>query len=46
VIHASPGQRQSIEQALHQWKFKPYRSDGRAVEIETGLTFRFSPAGN
>jgi hypothetical protein len=41
VIHASDGQRRSIEEALRQWKFKPPRIDGRAVEIETGLIFRF-----
>lgn len=46
VIHASPEQRRNIEEALRQWKFRPYRSNGRAVEIETGVVFRFSPAGN
>src|SRR5215471_2014802 len=41
VIHSSDEQRKSIEDALHQWKFKPPRVNGRAVEIETGLTFKF-----
>jgi hypothetical protein len=41
VIHASASQRKSIEDALRQWKFKPPRVNGRAVEIETGLTFKF-----
>jgi hypothetical protein len=44
VIHATDEQRKSIEDALHQWKFKPYRLNGRAVEIETGLVFRFAVA--
>jgi hypothetical protein len=44
VIHASAEQRQSIEEALRQWKFKPYEVNGRTVEIETGLVFRFVPA--
>jgi hypothetical protein len=44
VIHASAAQRRNIEEALRQWKFKPYRLDGRAVEIETGLAFRFTSA--
>jgi hypothetical protein len=44
VIRATPEQRKSIEDALHQWKFKPYRLNGRAVEIESGLMFRFTVA--
>lgn len=46
VIRATDEQRKSIEDALLQWKFKPYRLDGRAVEIETGLVFRFTVAQN
>jgi TonB family protein len=42
VIHASDEQRRSVEDALRQWKFKPPRVDGRAVEIETGLLFHFT----
>jgi Gram-negative bacterial TonB protein C-terminal len=41
VIRSSDEQRKSIEDALHQWKFKPPKVNGRAVEMETGLTFRF-----
>jgi hypothetical protein len=41
VIHSSDEQRKSIEDALRQWKFKPPRVNGRAVEMETGLTFKF-----
>ena len=44
VIRATAEQRKSIEDALRQWKFKPYKKNGRAVEIETGLVFRFTPA--
>jgi hypothetical protein len=44
VIRATAEQRKSIEDALRQWRFKPYRMNGRAVEIETGLVFRFTLA--
>jgi hypothetical protein len=43
VIRATSDQRASIENALYQWRFKPYANNGRAVEVETGLLFRFSP---
>jgi Gram-negative bacterial TonB protein C-terminal len=46
VIRATDEQRKSIEEALRQWKFNPYRLNGRAVEIETGLAFRFTVAQN
>jgi hypothetical protein len=42
VIRATAGQRASIENALYQWKFKPYVMDGRSVEVETGLLYRFT----
>ena len=42
VIHATAEQHKSIEEALRQWKVKPYRLNGRPVEIETGLVFRFT----
>jgi hypothetical protein len=45
VINARPAQRRNIEDALRQWKFKPYRLNERAAEIETGLVFKFSAAG-
>jgi TonB family protein len=41
VIRSSEAQRKSIEDAVRQWKFKPPRVNGRAVEMETGLTFKF-----
>jgi hypothetical protein len=44
VIRATAEQRKSIEEALRQWKFKPYELNGRPVDIETGLVFRFTVA--
>jgi hypothetical protein len=41
AIRAGVEQRLSIEEALRQWKFKPYQLNGRTVEIETGLVFQF-----
>jgi Gram-negative bacterial TonB protein C-terminal len=46
VIHGSPQQRRNIQEALFQWKFKPPRINGEAVEVETGLLFRFTVAQN
>jgi hypothetical protein len=46
VIHAGPEQRKSIEEVLRQWKFRPYHRNGHAVDVETGLVFRFTPAGS
>jgi hypothetical protein len=45
VIRADPAQRLSIMDALAQWEFQPYRTDGRTAPVETGLTFEFKPAG-
>jgi hypothetical protein len=42
VIYGSPKQRRNVEEALRQWKFKPPRVNGESVEVETGLTFRFT----
>ena len=44
VIRASAPQRRNIEEALRQWKFRSYVKQGRAVEVETGMTFNFKPA--
>jgi hypothetical protein len=38
-LSAFPDQAKAITDALGQWKFKPYRRDGHAVEVETGLMF-------
>ena len=43
VLRASAAQRTSIEAALAQWRFKPYRPQGEAQQVETGLVFRFGP---
>jgi hypothetical protein len=45
VIRATAEQRKSIEQALAQWQFRPYETQGRAVEIETGLIFQSKQMG-
>lgn len=42
VIRATAEQRQSIENAVRQWRFKPLVVNGRGVEVETGLSFRFT----
>jgi hypothetical protein len=38
-ISAFPGQAKAITDALLQWRFKPYLSSGRPVEVETGILF-------
>lgn len=45
VIHATGAQRDAIENALGQWKFKPHERGGNATEIETGLLIEFTPTG-
>jgi hypothetical protein len=46
VIRASGAQRNAIENALGQWKFKPPEIGGNATEIETGLLIEFTPTGS
>jgi len=41
AIAGFPEQIQSMSSAVSQWLFKPYRVEGRAVEIETGLLVEF-----
>jgi len=43
IINAYPDQAKSIKEALLQWTFKPYKKDGKPVEIETGIRFEFPP---
>src|SRR5260221_2845707 len=43
VIRATVEQRNSIERALAQWKFRPREMDGHAEEIETGVLIEFRP---
>jgi hypothetical protein len=38
-LSAYPEQAKSIEDALLQWRFKPYLVGGQPVEVETGLLF-------
>jgi hypothetical protein len=45
VIRATTEQRDSIEKALAQWKFKPRAIDGRTAEIETGVIIEFRQGG-
>ena len=45
VIRATVEQRDSIERALGQWKFRPHEMDGRVAEIETGLLIQFTSGG-
>lgn len=39
VLSAFPEQSQAILAALQTWRFKPYRINGKAVTVETGLVF-------
>jgi hypothetical protein len=43
VIRASAAQRRNIEEAVREWKFKPYVKQGRPVEVETGMMFNLKP---
>jgi hypothetical protein len=42
-LSAFPDQRQTISDALSQWRFKPYLRNGRPVEVETGIMFGHAP---
>jgi Gram-negative bacterial TonB protein C-terminal len=44
VIKGSEEQRKNITDALAQWRLKPLQVSGKAVAVETGLTFEFRPA--
>lgn len=43
LLSAFPDQSQAIITALRTWRFKPYRRDGKAVPVETGLVFGVGP---
>lgn len=45
LLSAFPEQSQAILAALRSWRFKPYRVEGRAVPIETGLVFGMPRSG-
>jgi hypothetical protein len=38
-LSAFPDQAKAITDALGKWKFKPYRQQGKPVEVETGIMF-------
>jgi hypothetical protein len=42
VIRATDDQRRSIDEAVYQWKFRPYKVNGRPSPVETGLVFKFT----
>lgn len=39
ILSAFPDQATAIIQALRQWRFRPYKRNGRAVAVETGVVF-------
>jgi len=39
IISAFADQAVKIKEALLQWRFKPYKVNGEAVEVETGIVF-------
>ena len=42
-LSAFPDQAKTIQDALLQWRFKPYLRDGKPVEVETGILFGHAP---
>jgi hypothetical protein len=45
-LSAFPDQAKAITDALGQWRFKPYRQNGKAMEVETGILFGRAPRRN
>jgi hypothetical protein len=43
VISAFQDQARIITDALLQWRFRPYQQNGKAVDVETGILFGYSP---
>lgn len=43
LISAFAEQSAALMQTLRTWRFKPYRKDGRPIEIETGIVFGHGP---
>lgn len=39
LLSAFPDQTEAIITALREWRFKPYRRQGKAVAVETGMMF-------
>jgi hypothetical protein len=42
-LSAFPEQSKAIQDALLQWKFRPYLQNGQPAEVETGIMFGHSP---
>jgi hypothetical protein len=42
-INAFPEQAKAIQDAVLQWRFRPYKRDGQPIEVETGIMFGDSP---
>jgi hypothetical protein len=42
-LSAFPEQAKAIEDAVMQWRFKPYVRDGQPLEVETGIMFGRGP---
>jgi hypothetical protein len=42
-LSAFPDQEKAITDALRQWRFKPYLTNGKPVEVETGILFGRAP---
>jgi hypothetical protein len=42
-LSAFPDQAKAIADALSQWRFRTYLSDGKPVEVETGIMFGHAP---
>jgi hypothetical protein len=43
LLSAYPEQSKPVIDALRTWRFKPYRVNGKAVEVETGIVFGMPP---
>ncbi|MBO0911377.1 MAG: hypothetical protein J2P13_06250 [Acidobacteria bacterium] len=43
-LSAFPEQAKAINDALFEWRFKPYLENGKPVEVETGLLFGRAPS--
>ncbi len=39
IISSFPAEAKAITDALMQWEFRPYKQNGQAVEVETGIMF-------
>jgi hypothetical protein len=44
VLSAFPDETKAITEALLRWEFRPYRVNGKAMEVETGIIFGNQPA--